>query len=176
MKLLPILFISTILATSGCYTVPKNASKLSETLSEGIKKNGVQTENLIHALAEIERSILNENWNALYAKAEKRYLSDHNIKEDSLSHDDRRRIAVNSAGVFFGLKAEIDEKEQALKSQARKNTAQLVAINGTIQDYLLSLEKLDAAREDVTKKLSDLTGVDLSDLSGLASRLIAKIN
>ena len=177
MKIPALLLCTFVLLLAGCSTIPKNASKLSATLTEGIKKNGTECEKIIVALADVQRAILNEKWDDIYARVEKKYFDSRNITDaKTLTEADRRRIAANAAKTFYDLKEDIAAKEKALKLQLQENTTRLVEINDSIQGYLLSLEKLDQSRSAVTKKVSELAGVDLSSLSGYADKLIAQIN
>jgi len=93
----------------------------------------------------------------------------------NLTQDDRKKIAANAAKTYYDLLDEINSKENELKLQSRQNAEKLIEINDEISKYLLSLEKLDDARNNVVQKLGELTGIDFSKLDGLAKKLIGGI-
>lgn len=157
----------------GCYKIPRNASILNEKVSEGIRRNQVEIEKVITALADVQRAILDQEWDNLYQKIEQKYMSSESIADPStLTQDDRRRIAANAGKTFYDIKNEISLKENELKLQSRQNAEKLIEINDEVSKYLLSLEKLDEARNNVVQKLGELTGIDFSKLDGLAKKLI----
>jgi CRISPR/Cas system-associated endonuclease Cas1 len=165
-----------VLLTAGCSTIPKHASILNEKVSEGIRRNQVETEKIITALADVQRAILDQEWDNLYQKIEQKYMSSKNIADpNSFSDDDRRRIAANAAKTYYDLLGEINLKEYELKLQSRQNAEKLIEINNEISKYLLSLERLDQARNNVLQKLGELTGIDFSKLDGLTKKLIGGI-
>jgi len=50
------------LALTGCASIPKNGAVLSARVSQGIERNQTETEKIIHALADVERAVLDERW------------------------------------------------------------------------------------------------------------------
>lgn len=173
--MLPILLATLLVA--GCSTIPKNGALLAAKLGEGLERNQAETEKIIAALADTQRTILGEKWKPLYKSIEEAYMAKHGVADArDLTQDQRRAIATQSGNVWEKLRGEIDDVEASLKKQSRANTAQLVEINSTIQKYLLSLEKLDASQRVVLDKLGAVTGVNLSSLTGLADKLITEFN
>ncbi len=163
MKKIIIVSISLFVLFSGCSTIPKNASILNAKVSEGIKRNQIETEKIITALGDIQRAILDEEWDNIYAKTEKKYLSSHSISDPTtLTQQDRNAIAVNASEAYNNLLNEISEREKAIKQQTRQNTEILIEINDEISYYLLSLERLDAARSNVTQLLDNIIGIQIS--------------
>ena len=170
MSLFPVFLIA------GCSTIPENASILNEKVSEGIKRNQVETEKIITALADVQRAILDEEWDNLYQKIEEKYMSSKNITDPSaLSQGDRRRIAANAAKTYYGILNKINSKEKILKLQSRQNAEKLIETNDEISKYLLSVVRLDEARANVVQKLGELTGVNISELDGFTKSLIGVI-
>ncbi|MCK4824874.1 hypothetical protein KA005_54485 [bacterium] len=176
MKKIITINLLAMLLIAGCSKIPRNASILNEKVSEGIRRNQVEIEKVITALAEVQRAILDQEWDNIYPKIEQKYMSSKSMTDPSdLTQDDRKKIAANAAKTFYDLKDEIDSKENELKLQSRQNAGKLIEINNEISKYLLSLEKLDDARNNVIQKLGELTGIDFSKLDGLAKKLIGGI-
>ncbi|HUG13236.1 MAG TPA: hypothetical protein VMM36_19620 [Opitutaceae bacterium] len=162
---------------AGCTTIPKNGALLSARLSEGIQRNQAETEKIITALAATQRAILDEEWDGLYVKVETAYLEKNGISDSaSLTQDQRSTLAANMSQVWEDLSGAIDAKEAELIAQSRENTVQLVAMNESVQMYLLSVEKLDASRAAIAQRVSAITGLDLNGLGTLADRLLENFN
>lgn len=166
-----------ILFFAGCTTVPKNGALLSAKLTEGIQRNQAETEKIIVALAATQRAILDEKWDGLYVQVETAYLEKNGISDSaSLTQDQRSSISANMSKVWEDLSGAIDAKEAELIGQSRENTAQLVAMNESVQMYLLSVEKLEASRAAISERVSAITGLDLHGLGTLADRLLENFN
>jgi len=162
---------------AGCTTIPKNGALLSAKLTEGIQRNQAETEKIITALAATQRAILDEQWDDLYVKVESAYLEKNGIGDSaSLTQDQRSTLAANMSKVWEDLSGAIDAKEAELIAQSRENTAQLIAMNESVQMYLLSVEKLDVTRTAIAGRVSAITGLDLNGLGTLADRLLANFN
>lgn len=176
MKKIITINLLAILLIAGCSTIPRNASILNEKVSEGIRRNQIEIEKIIMALADVQRAILDQEWDNLYQKIEQKYMSRKSIADPSnLTQDDRKSIAANAAKTYYDLLDEINSKENEIKLQSRQNAEKLIEINDEISKYLLSLEKLDEARNKVVQKLGELTGIDFSKLDGLTKKLIGGI-
>jgi hypothetical protein len=78
--------------------------------------------------------------------------------------------------VWEDLSDAIDAKEAELIAQSRENSAQLLAMNESVQMYLLSVENLDATRTALAGRVSAITGLDLTGLGTLADRLLENFN
>lgn len=166
-----------ILSFTGCTTIPKNGALLSAQVTEGILRNQAETEKIIDALAATQREILDEKWDELYVKVEAAYMRRNSVTDPAaLTQDDRSSIAANMSKVWEDLSAEIDAKETELVAKSRENTAQLVAMNESVQRYLLSVEKLDETRNAISGRVSAITGLDLQSFGGLADRLLRNFN
>ncbi|MEM5511853.1 hypothetical protein WNY79_03010 [Pseudoalteromonas sp. AS84] len=160
----------------GCNNVPEHGAMLNEKVSEGISKNQVEVEGIINALADVERAILDQKWDEIYGKVESKYILKHSVAAAaSLTQPQRRAIAANASQTYFNLLDKISEKEQELISATRANSNTIKSINNEVTQYLLSVEELEAAKSNITSKLSELTGYNLSSISGLASNLIGGI-
>lgn len=174
-KTLLILFL-LVVPLAGCSTVPKNGSVLNQKVSEGINKNQVEVEKIIKALANVERAILDQEWDNIYIKVEKAYITKHSVAATaSLTQDQRKAIAANAAKIYYDLLGEIATIERTLVAQTQTNSKTLVEINDEVTKYLLSVEKLDLATSNIKNKLASLAGIDLSIISGLAKNLIGGI-
>lgn len=140
MKKIITINLLAMLLIAGCYKIPRNASILNEKVSEGIRRNQVEIEKVITALADVQRAILDQEWDNIYPKIEQKYMSSKSIGDPSnLTQDDRKKIAANAAKTYYDLKNEINMKENELKLQSRQNTEKLIEINDEISKYLLSL-------------------------------------
>jgi len=176
MKKIITINLLAILLIAGCSKIPRNASILNEKVSEGIRRNQVEIEKIITALVDVQRAILDQEWDNIYQKIEQKYMSSKSIADPSnLTQDDRKKIAANAAKTYYDLLDEINSKENELKLQSRQNAEKLIEINNEITKYLLSLEKLDEARNNAVQKLGELTGIDFSILDGLTKKLIGGI-
>jgi hypothetical protein len=161
----------------GCSTVPQNGSVLNRKVSEGINKNQIEVAKIIKALADVERNILNEEWDNIYAKVENKYMVKHAIVNAAfLTQDQRRAIAANAAETYHNLLSDIKGVEETLQSQTQANANILIEINDEVTKYLLSTEKFDEATNNIKNKIAGLLGLDLTSLSGLAKKLVGRIN
>lgn len=168
-------FLVTLLLV-GCSSIPKHASILNQQVSEGISKNQTEVEKIIKALADVERAILDQKWDMIYAKVENAYIRRHALADAaSLTQDQRRAVAANAAKTYYDLLDKISEIERVLVSRTRANSNTIIEINDEVTKYLLSLEELDVAKSNINSKLSNILGVDLSSISGLANNLIGGI-
>lgn len=162
---------------TGCTTIPKNGALLSAQVTEGILRNQAETEKIIAALAATQREILDEKWDDLYVKVEAAYMRRNSVSDPAaLTQDDRSSIAANMSKVWEDLSAEISAKETELVAKSRENSAQLVAMNESVQRYLLSVENLDETRSAIAGHVSAIIGLDLQSFGGLADRLLRNFN
>lgn len=174
-KQIIIVLMLLIMPLAACSNVPENGSVLNSMVSQGIAKNQLETEKIIKALADVERAVLNEKWDDIYEKTEAKYVADRGLNVNSLTHEQRRAIAANSSQVYFSLKAEIATIEAGLVAQTQANSNAIIAVNDTVTEYLLSLEKLDVATGKIRNKISSVTGIDFSVIIGKAVELISKL-
>jgi hypothetical protein len=171
-----VFFLSATLLLTGCVRIPKNASLLSAKVSEGVTRVQTEHEKVIVALANVERGVLDEQWDKIYAKVESGYMQRNSLSDASrMSQDDRRKIAANAAKVRENILSDIAAKEQELKDASRKNSDVVVQINEVVRRYLLSLEKWEEAREKIEGLFKSITGVDFSKIQGVAMDKIKNI-
>lgn len=176
MRKVTLFCVLTALLLAGCSSIPENGSMLNQQVSEGVGKNQTEVEKIIKALADVERAILDQEWNTIYVKAENAYMKKHSVSDAaSLTQDQRRAIAVNAAKTYYDLLDRISEVEKQLVSKTRANSNAIIGINNEVTKYLLSVEELDAARSNIKTKLSTMAGIDLSNMSGVANNLIGGI-
>jgi hypothetical protein len=153
--------------TAGCAVIPKNGALLSGRVSDGIRRLQAENEKVIGALADVERAILDENWETLYANVERQYMKENSIPDPSrLSQDDRRRISATAAQTRKEILDEVKEKEMDLIRKSRANSEMVITLNEEVRRYLLSLESLKHVRQQTTSLLSQITGIDLTSLHG----------
>lgn len=172
------LVVSLLLLTApliGCSSIPENGALLNAKVSEGIAKNQLETEKIIKALGDVERAILNEKWDDIYAKVEEKYLARHSVAEADLTQAQRRAIAANAAKTYYDLRDDISAIEAGLVAKTKANAQAVIDVNDVVTNYLMSLEKLDAATGKIRTKIEDITGIDFSDISGKAVELIEGI-
>ncbi len=169
-----VLLIALALSTTllGCTHIPKNASVLNQKVSEGIGRNQLEVEKVIVALADVERGILDQQWDSIYLKIEQKFIEKHSLSVSALTHEHRRKIAANAAKTYYNLLEEISSMEKALILQTKANSETLVKTNDQVTQYLLSLESLDDARNNIKQKIGKITGFDISKISGLSKKLI----
>lgn len=176
MKKTLLILLLVVVPLAGCGTVPKNGSVLNQKVSEGIQKNQLEVEKIIKALADVERAILDQEWDNIYVKVEKAYMTKHSVATAaSLTQDQRKAIAANAAKTYYDLLGKIAAIERTLVAQTQANSKTLVETNDEVTKYLLSVEKLDVATSNIKNKLASLVGIDLSSISGLAKNLIGGI-
>ncbi|MDS1310086.1 hypothetical protein [Marinobacter xiaoshiensis] len=176
MKKIPIVFLLMILSLVGCSTIPRNGSILNQQVSDGIIRNQIEVEKIIKALADVERAILDKEWDSLYVKIENAYIAKHSVADGaSLTQDQRKSIAANASKVYFGLLHKISDVEKSLISKTNANSKILIEINDEVSRYLLSIQELAEAKININNKLSNMTGVDLSNISGIAHNLVGGI-
>ncbi len=125
------------------------------------------------ALADVERAILDEKWDMIYARVEQRYLAHAGTPAPAaLTQDDRRRIAANAAQVRNTILDDIATKGTDLVMKSRANARKVIEVNTVVQHYLLSLQEFDEARANIAKAINEITGVDLTGLSGVVNKTI----
>jgi hypothetical protein len=168
-----LLTLVAALGLCGCPAIPKNAAALTAKVSEGILRNQAETERIIHTLAEVERGVLDDRWEEIYQSTETAYRKKKGMTSDAaLSFDDRLNVATNAAAVRDGILKEISDIEANLISQSRANSQKVVEMNEEVHRYLLSLQSLQEANDDLSRKLQEITGVDVSGLVGKTRRAI----
>ncbi|PKG42531.1 hypothetical protein [Psychroflexus sp. MES1-P1E] len=162
-----ILITLTFLVIVSCASIPKNASILSSSVTQGIERLQAENENVIKALADIERAILDEDWDNIYNLIEDKYRTKLNIpKGTSLTRDQTIDIATGAAAVREELLKTISSKENALILKSKENSQKVININKEVQNYLLSLEKYSEANEKVNALTKKIIGINPSDIIG----------
>ena len=160
----------------GCSSIPENGAALNSQVSVGISRMHSQTEAIITALAEIERGILDENWEEIYRRSEEKYRRDERIAENiPLTQEQAIDIATIAAAVRENVLNDISSKEAELKDASRRNADTVIELNETVTNYLLSLQSLEEAKSNATELLTEITGVDVSGLVNLSRRAIDRI-
>ncbi len=156
----------TLAITAGCASTPKEASLLSEYVNTGIQRMQAENEKLIHALGDVERGVLDEKWDtALYPSVEAKYRTKYGLGKDApLTKDQQINVASDALTAYNDLAKEIQAKEDQLIQLSRKNAENVILINDSVRQYLLSLEKYDAARSKIIELGKELTGIDPSVL------------
>lgn len=173
--ILSILFLCVV-SLSGCSSIPENGAILNQKVSDGISKNQAETEKIIKALADVERAILDREWDSIYVKIETAYLTKYAIADAaSLTQNQRKAIAANAAKTYYDLLDKIAVVETRLVSQTQANSETIIEINDEVTKFLLSTETLDQASNKVKGKLSEIVGIDVTSLPGLAKNLIGGI-
>ena len=158
-----------IAAATGCSaSVPSQGALLSEKINQGLTRIEQENEKVIAALADVERAILDQRWEQLYASVEQAYLTKHAVAAPALTQDDRRKITATASEARQAILDAINAKQAELVARARANTDAVIELNDAIRRYLLSLEELDATQRQITAQLGALTGFDLGGLRGMA--------
>ncbi len=174
-KLLIILLVPLALAGCGS-SLPQNGSTLNQKVGEGIQKNQVEVEKIIMALADVERSILDQEWDNVYLKVEGAYMAKNAVPSAALlSQDQHQAVAADAAKTYYSLRGKITAIERTLIAQTQSNSKTLLEINDEVTKYLLSVQELDSAADNIDEKLESLVGINLSGISGLAKSLIGGI-
>lgn len=164
---------AAVLLFAGCSTIPRNGALLATRLTEGIERNQMETEKIIVAMADVQRTILSEHWEKLHQSIEAGYRSRNGLAAASVLNEQQRgEVAAVAAKTYYDLRGIIAAKEAELVARTRANSRQLTEISGTLQKYLLSLEKLDAAQAAAVASIGKITGVDFSGLGTLANDLL----
>lgn len=162
-----ILITLTFLFIVSCASIPKNASVLSSSVTQGIERLQSENENVIKALADIERAILDEDWDNIYNQIEDKYRTKLNIPNGtSLTRDQTIDIATGAAAVREELLKSISNKESALILKSKENSQKVINMNKEVQNYLLSLEKYNKATEEVNALTRKIIGIKPSEILG----------
>ena len=149
---------------------------LSASVTQGIQRMEGQTEAMIEALANVERAVLDEGWENMYRSCEAKYRAKNALAADvALSEEQRIQIATIAAAAREQILALIAAKEAELKAQTQKNGQHVIDANHVVQEYLLSLQELDAARSKAEKSIADLTGIEVDKLSRTTERALQKL-
>jgi len=168
-----ILTILTFLFIVSCASIPKNASVLNSSVTQGIERLQAENENIIKALADIERAILDEDWDNIYNSVESKYRTKYNISNGTaLSRDQTIDIATGAAAVREALLKSISDKESALILKSKENSQLVINMNKEVQNYLLSLEKYDKATEEVNALTKRIIGINPSEILGTVDKNI----
>lgn len=152
---------------SGCLSVPKNASILSASVNQGIEKMQIECEAIIKTLGDVERGVLDEDWEDIYRKVEQKYKAAYSLADDHVfTEDERIDIATGAAAVREDLLKVIQDKENELIAKTRENSYKVIEINKEVQNYLLSIEKHDKATSEISRLTQSLTGIDPKGIIG----------
>ncbi|WP_299834046.1 hypothetical protein [uncultured Tenacibaculum sp.] len=161
-----LILLSTLLIIS-CATIPKNASVLSASVTQGIERLQTENEKIIKSLADVERAILDESWEDIYNTFESKYRTKYNIASGTiLTKNQTIDIATGAAAVREDLLKAISDKENALVLKSKENSQKVISINQEIQNYLLSLKKYDEANQQVNNLTTKIIGVNPSKILG----------
>ena len=155
----------------GCASIPRGTSFISLKVTEGIQRIQTENEKIIKALANTERAILDEKWDNIYAKTEKKYIEKHKISDPSqFTLDDRRKIAANAALARETILNEIVKKENELIEKSRSNSDTVIKMNDEVIRYLNSLDNIKETRNRINGIFNQLIGVDILTLQGTVLR------
>lgn len=150
---------------TGCTKVPQNGAMLSASVTLGIERMEAQTEAVIKALADTERGILDEKWETIYRSCESKYRKKYDLAATSpLSPDQQFEVATIAVGARDKILMTIAKEESELSARAQTNAKHVIDANRAVQEYLLSLQELDAARRNAEHTVTDLTGIELGKL------------
>lgn len=169
----PIIFvlISSLLFMTGCYSIPKNSSLVGE-VDGAIVVLQEENDKLIKALGDIQRAILDEKFEQIYADVENKYRDSNNISNElALTTEQNLDVTANVIAVRDLILTDIAEKEKQLYDQSHANFDKLRTINAAVKEYLDSVQSLKEARSEATKKLSEISGVDFGDINTFAESL-----
>lgn len=155
---------------SGCRSVPKDSSLVGE-VDKAIVVIQEENDKLIKALGDVQRNILDEKFEQIYANIESKYRQKYNIPEDALlTAQQNLDVTANVIVARDHILYEIAQKEQQLYEQSHTNFNKLRTINKAVKQYLDSLQSLNEAQYEATKKLEEIIGIDL-DVDNLPSNL-----
>ena len=159
------IFISLLLPLSmllsDCMATAKNASIVSQKVTEGIERIQTENEKIIFALAETQRAILDEKWDDIYPEVEKKYMKKHNISDGfQLSLQDRKKIASTAAQSREDILNLIAQREADLLKKSRANAQTVIEINDEVIQYLNSLERIGKIRSRVRRSFESMIGID----------------
>ena len=176
MNLKNLMIVSLLLIFGGCASIPKNGAQLNSQVSLGIQRYQQEVESIIKTLGDVQRAILDEKWEEIYRKAEHKYRNEQGLDPASpLSQEQRIDVATIASGHREDILKEIEVLESELINKTRKNSFTLIEVNDHVTSYLLSLQKLDAAKQDITNKISSLVGIDIKALTKVAMAAIDKL-
>jgi len=168
-----VIVVICLMLTGACSSVPKDAIMLTSTVTDGIKRMQIENENAIKTLADIQRNILDEKYEEIYASTEIEYMKEAGIAIDKpLSKDEQMDIAANVIAERDEILKQIETKEKSLLAQSRANSEKVIEINEHVKNYLKSLSDLNEANEKIKKLLQDITGVDLNDITSVVKNKV----
>lgn len=168
--------VLSMLTVAGCTKVPENGAMLSASVTIGIQRMAGQTEAMISALAAVERAILDEGWEHIYRKAEAGYRKKHALDAQvQLNKEQRIAIATIAAASRDEILTQIAGKEAELKAQSQSSAQHVIEANRAVQEYLVSLQGLDASRAKAEKTISSVTGIDVDKLVNAGKKALAKL-
>jgi hypothetical protein len=172
----PCILAMCLLLVSACASIPKDAVVLSSSVTDGIKKMQAENEKAILSLSDVQRGILDENYENIYASVEAKYRTIKAIPVvTALSQDQLMDVTANVIGVRDKVLKDIQDKEDALLKKSRANSAKVIKINGHVQEYLQSLSDLNDANDKIKKLLIDTTGVDVGKVSAFIKNQVTSL-
>lgn len=164
------------LAAVSCTKVPQNGAMLADSVTLGIQRMEGQTEAMITALANVERSALDERWEEIYRSSEAKYREKSQLPAaTALNEDQRIAVATIAAAAREEILSTIAAKEAELKAQSLQNARQVIEANRAVRDYLMSLQDLDEARAKADKTIAELTGIEVSKLVDTTDRALQQL-
>lgn len=171
MKKLVFILISILVFMTGCYSIPKNSSLVGE-VDGAIVVLQEENDKLIKALGDVQRAILDDKFEQIYANVETKYREDKNISSGTpLTSEQNLDVTANVITVRDLIQSEIAGKEKQLYEQSHANFNKLRTINSAVKEYLDSVQSLKEARGEATKKLSEISGIDFNEINKFTESL-----
>ena len=164
MKRLMFVLILILAFMMGCYSIPKNSSLVGE-VDGAIVVMQEENDKLIKALGDIQRVILDDKFEQIYANVESKYRKKNSIANGtSLTSEQNLDVTANVIAVRDKILAEISGKEKQLYDQSHANFNKLRTINAAVKEYLDSIQSLKEARSEASKKLGEIAGIDFKEI------------
>ena len=171
MKRLVLVLIFILMFMTGCYSIPKNSSLVGE-VDGAIVVMQEENDKLIKALGDVQRAILDDKFEQIYANVESKYRKKNNIPAGTLlTSEQNLDVTANVIAVRDLILAEIAGKEKQLYEQSHANFNKLRTINAAVKEYLDSIQSLKEARSEATRKLGEITGIDFKEIDKFTESL-----
>lgn len=166
-----------LLLAGACASIPKDAVVLSSSVTDGIKKIQIENEKVIKASSDVQRGILDENYENYYDAVEDKYRATKGIlPATALSQDEQMDVTAHIITVRDNVLKDIQDKEDALLKKSRANSAKVIEINKHVQEYLQSLSDLKEANDKIMKLIIDTTGVDVGKVSEFVKNQVKSLD
>ena len=159
-----------IVLLTGCIKIPPEAIALNQKVSDNVTilKNDILK--LIDAWETTGHTMIDNQWNVVYANAAVIYNGKSNEQKIETGFDPAlkdQNIAKIASTIIQKAKAEVSEKAKKMRSAIESKTQTVVFSNDAITRLLTSANAVATTRTSVLNNLEDLPSIEIPDIGEL---------